>query len=570
MKNKLSFLKNQTGISMLEVTVAMGLVGLLSVGTMRMLDTAQKQTRRNEMRTVAGQVTLNVKDYLNSKEICKEAIYPALAEPEEKSEEAMMGRLDGIFRKVKNSEGEVVSLFPIISKMENRPDGLRVDDIEVFYEGISDIDMETYNDDSYNKQGSGRVRLLMSYCPNGGSNCKEEDRKPIHKAIPLKEIYTEVDDDGKVLRAVCSSSQDGILDEAERMVDVVQRQVCQLAFANAAMSGDMKNDPECGKITEIKEVEGPEITSSGPGQFPVPMPMNLKACRFTGVVPGTLQIALSGGGGGGHGASRPNSGDGGSAGEFVLKKINPPAGEVCSFYVGKGGRAGGSHNDGSGGGDPGEDGEESTFSCRGEVLAIAKGGPKGRGEGGDGDGRRGENSNFFEYLKGFSGGGGAGAKKGGDNAKKGEYGGGGGGGAKKTFMKGVRQPAAGGDGGVKFMWKEYTVEPLYNIHDCEVCEAGEVRNHETGACEEMCSGYNQIYNEESDSCLCGEGTIKRDGQCVSCQQELPGSVKIGSMCSCPAGTTIRFCGGREMCVDPGQEYLECHNPHGQEEIEPGL
>lgn len=562
--------KDNRGFSLVQTLVAVSIMGGLSLGTMTMLDTAQKNTRRNELRTVAGQVTNQVQDYLNSKEICGKNITNAFA-MQSISGDSLEGSTNGFFKSHVDSDGNQlvdengnpVPDFVILEAGVKRPDGLRVENIEVFYENIVDF----AESDEWDKKGNGRVVIRMSYCEKGGMNCPDEARKSIDRAIPLKEIYARVDGANTFQEAICSSSQDGILKEAQRMVDEVQRQVCQLAFANAALNGDMTENPDCGQIVDIKDSEDSlEAFSNGSGIFTPPPAMDLKNCQFRGVVPGTMRIAISGAGGGGYGSDKNSCGTGGKAGDFLTQSIFVPMNESCSYTVGEGGdpgHSGSSVSSASGG----ETGGTTTFKCGTIVDLSVEGGGTGSKNNGCTYGGAGENSEFYKFYHGEDGGGGRGAKAKEYDANPGTLGGGGGGGAEKKGGKSSRRGGKGGDGAILVTWKEFTVQPKGNIHDCPVCEPGQTL--ENGECQDICSGYGEVYDEGTNSCKCSGNTIRQGDSCVSCSTSYAsGAESNGSSCYCPNGGNRQYCDGAFKCMPYGMSCSnDPHGPHGPGPVE---
>lgn len=68
------FLKNHNGISLVQVTIAMGLVGMLSVVLMKLTENMQKTQKYTEVKSVEIELFSRVASYLNIQSMCDAAV----------------------------------------------------------------------------------------------------------------------------------------------------------------------------------------------------------------------------------------------------------------------------------------------------------------------------------------------------------------------------------------------------------------------------------------------------------------------------------------------------------------
>ena len=67
-----TFLKSVSGFSFVEIMVAMGLLGAISVGVMRVMDNANKASKTIEVKDDIIQMERQIADVLNSQNNCEE------------------------------------------------------------------------------------------------------------------------------------------------------------------------------------------------------------------------------------------------------------------------------------------------------------------------------------------------------------------------------------------------------------------------------------------------------------------------------------------------------------------
>lgn len=586
MKKFLSKCLNQNGMSLMETVIAMGMMGALAVGTMRVLEMGQKGSRKNELRAVASQLTGQISDYMKSKYACGDNLTTALFGQTIQTSSEGMNYLEGdlpalvMIRRNENGQpvldengDEVQRVIIEESRLDSegrqmaRPDGLFVDDIKVVFENV--LDDEEGSD--WDLRGNGRIFVRMSYCPNGGVRCEPEKRRSLDKAIPLTEVlarYYDRNSNGEKLvtgdlkRALCSTGQDGILAEARAMVDEVKLEMCNLILTDAAANGNT-SETECGKIisfenAQIKQYETGDYSLNLPGK------VNLKECQLSGLVPGSLSVVLSGGGGGGGGSDVNDAGYGGKAGIFKQEDVpNAPVGGACAYRVGAGGAAGAkdgnwnsSHTNKRGG-----IGGTSRFECPSSGVLISAAGGSGGGFKEKNHGGHGENSPFYAYLRGQEGGGGRrgdnGAAHSGEDAEPGVLGGGGGGGGEATAMERRSYAADGGDGAVEIYYKRFIAK---SDEYCG-CPEGQIRSEDGASCVDMCPGYDQQFDPDTESCVCASNHVSVNGECVSCSSHYAiGSTLVNGACQCPSnsmycnnGVGDPYCahGGADQCYTGG-------------------
>lgn len=468
-------LLSQKGMSLVEVTLAMGLTGLAAVGFMTYQKNALNQEQKIRVKTAEGGLIMQVQDYFKSSDICNQnlsyAFLPVNLDsaprvkgvgPDGKEATFIEGHPSYSVLKNKgflNSNGELVQkdLF----KVGDLYEGGKIHISNVRYR-IRDLEAVQGTGNPWTRQGTLLFEVEFERCQNGGQVYLKDNAGSLVERCPAnqrvksvkqfeKMVAFKTDTSGQITKSplrvhnpatntwtnngekanlVCADSQDALVEASKEYTDLKN---CVLEMRMLMLSGKT-GTLNCGISVSTTDVQQ-DYTS---GQE-----MNLPDSH----VPNSLVALVLGGGGGGGDGGRPGggvsnrrAGEGGKAAKAVQQQLNSLATNRCKIVIGFGG-----NNT--------QPGSESKITC-GSTIVKSDGGQPGRNQvmhdgqpGGQGENSSDLNGAIIGYgSRGHR-------NNGADNSLAGYGAGGGGGSEKGNNTSGKR----GGQGLVRLSWKEFKV-----------------------------------------------------------------------------------------------------------------
>jgi hypothetical protein len=443
-KRKMMRLTNQRGIGMVQVLVAVGMLGALSLAVMQMTKNSSEAQRKMNFNFAVNTFSNSIQTELNKKDTCTvslkgkkkgdtiHSIHQGIVDP--LSKELIPDRMIAGIRRVEDAPHGLYIDSMILEKDESQRDILRV----VFRAGR--VSLKAINEPtSVDTPTRANHQLLTQEAKLlGGSQIRRDFL-----------INASKDAEEKIIE--CYSSQSTETEE-------IQKKFCAVEAKMLAGHGKTGATPHPCNYQIILTPRSFE----GPGTYAIP----------ENITPGSIKVKLLAGGGGGGGGAGGNTkaGEGGRAGSYLEETLpDALAGASCSLLVGPGGEGGEGGKDSAN--DPtkrpkdGAKGSSSTINCQKNDAPIFAQGASG-GEGGRAAfienstcGTDGENSKDLSgSLLGLGGKTSCSPDYNGGHGSPGIKGGGGGGGDDSQGNGG-----RGGDGWVEIRWSELEIrDPLGN------------------------------------------------------------------------------------------------------------
>lgn len=420
--------KNQKGMTIIEVTVAMGIMGAAALGFATYQKNVAKAQSAQKVRATLLQLEMEATDYLKSRNVCNQnlelafagkepLLAPAVTFPANPTGAIITG--SPLYKELRSKDSRIPGT-PITQLTRSLPvfvpdkdyDGGKIRVSDITYE-LNRIQRITVLNSPWDWSGFVKVSVEFERCRSDGAvirvprdrngiingqityPCDVNDRikvnKVFEKALAFK-LNNNLIDRREIKQWVagafvsynppeweslltCADSQDAIVEQA---ASNTQLQACILQGKINLMTGKIgqvrAGSPPlpCDLTVTTNPAASPIIVSASNPQPSVPLPKT--------IVPGSLKlISIGGGGGGGRGGRNPatrNVGEGGKAGP--IRRVDLPdylAGKSCNITLGRGG-AGGSGSRSSNNGDRGG---LTSVTCAGMQPFEAPGGDGGGG-----------------------------------------------------------------------------------------------------------------------------------------------------------------------------------------------
>jgi hypothetical protein len=457
-------LKNEFGVSLIELTVGLGIAAAAGVAYMTHMQTVSKNEALLKARQAITHLEMQATEYMSSQGVCSTNLANAFRDlaivPD--SDGRVKGKLGykTIMNKgFINENQELIqrNIFTVGDLFE----GGRVYVSNVSYEVA---DLNSVSEGPWNRIGKLRIKVDFDRCRNGAAVYHEAENKVLVEVCPVanritssktfekyaafkvggnnKVLTEEVNGDQKEQLICANTEAEAAAESSQEYVDI---KACATEAKMLMLTGRM-GILECGLQVSMTD-QSKEYGVRGSYSFNIP----------SGFVPGSFTAEIvggGGGGGGGRGGVVGKSGFGGGPGEYKSEVFNSAQpGQVCSIVVGRGGNGGSSKNNGI-------QGTFSELRCPAGFIR-ANGGMGGRGEeGNDNCGTQGKPS-MNPQSNSVIGYGSAGKCKNNGNTAPGlaGVGAGGGGGGKQNYVEGRN----GGEGLVRMKWKGITLVDHKNV-----------------------------------------------------------------------------------------------------------
>lgn len=445
---------NQRGMSLMEITVAGGLMMGTALMAIKMMDQMDSRERQIEKKGDVNEIYQNVRTQFLNKTVCSKNISRAFYYSN------LQADLKGGFTSVLGATRSIAEEGNILHKK-----------VQVYDINYTVKTVKSSSKHNWNREGIIELDMYFRTCNKGKSQCfkgggseggkKTNDLKNNDLTGQVKNLFiseahasdaatmlskkleinyvAQVNDAGRVVKIECDTSSNQIIDEA---VARSQQQVCCLEL-KLMQSTHTSGTTKCGDSYSV-QTHTENIDGGTMGGWAPPKP----------IIPGSLEVTVYGGGGGGGGGggywydapcSPPGQygcGQNGTQNSFKYyyglggKAATPMTGTFpnvvsgvnsnCSFQSGLGGKGGpgiyGGFNK-----SPtveGENGEDSWFNCDGQQIK-SNGGLKGGiveqfgSVGGDGEvslipgsiagtGSKQSGNTTYQGNNGYKGGGGGG------------------------------------------------------------------------------------------------------------------------------------------------------------------